>query len=72
MEELQATALGLLNNHLVSIKEKINSFNTFREEAMEQLNCTSSERSKKAFQDYIAWLDRQLKVLNNNGQHIVA
>ena len=72
MEELQATALGLLNNPFVSIKEKINSLGTFREDAVELLKNTESDRSKKDLQDYIAWLDRQLKVLNNNGQHIVA
>ena len=71
MEELQATALGMLNTPFIGINDKINSLIEFKEEAVETLKNTSSNRSKKDLNDYIEWIDRQLDLLNRNGQHII-
>lgn len=71
MEDLQAVALDILNNKQININAKIEALGNFKDEAEESLEVIKSKRTKKDLSDYIAWLDRQLKVLKNNGQHIV-
>jgi len=71
MEDLQSTALAVLNNEHLSMKEKIEFLESFKKDAKITLVTTKRIKTKEKLVEYIKWLRRQITSLENNCPFIV-
>jgi len=71
MEELQSTALDVLNNKHYNIQEKISFLESFKENSKTTLVTTKRIKTKETLIEYINWLRKQIKSLENNCPYIV-
>lgn len=71
MEELQSTALDVLNNEHLSMKDKMSFLESFKKDAKLTLATTKRIKTKEKLVEYISWLRRQIESLKNNCPFIV-